>query len=266
MVPDTAISDDLDAETPDSVLRSVADTIIDLLDRREVLGRIIRELEQEHFQGHSIQDDLNEIFSRSEDLRIVSRLDYADELAPLLDDLEEDYLDSEQRQEFEAWWGDVDWIAPGIAAYRREKDSLYSHWTRKNVDIDSLNGEIVANWTLWYGVDQQYSVRVPFDAFFEESVQRITLLVNVLPIAIERNDVSPELFAKLYERRELLDKALTRLDAIADAHGLEIPTELESEDRPRFDPSTGNFIAEGGENSSSGESEADEERGLKMFY
>jgi hypothetical protein len=250
-----------DAE-PDAEAETVAEAVTECLDRQAALDETLGDLERAWCRGEAVQAEVEAVFDRVEGLETVARLDYGESLGDRIDDaVRQGALSADQRERFAAWWETVDWVVPGIAAYTRTNNSACTHWTRKELDLQRVNGQAVAEWTLWYGLDEAYAAQVPVATFFDEAATRLQYLAQLLPAVVEHGDIDPDDLAGLLRHREGLAEVADRLETLAD----EAPGDDDADDGssgPRFDPSTGGMVDDspaGSDSNTGGDGEEGEE-------
>ena len=197
-------------------LESFSNHVRTCLDRAAAFRELFGDLEQAHLQGRAVQTDLNAVFEESDALATVARLDVNDNLESALEDaVEYGFLQPAEREAFDGLWDDLDWIAPGIRAFESERAGGPRHWTGKDIGFDTVQGELVVEHTLEYGVDTVHRLRIPTETFFVDSVQRLQMVSRILPVALQKEDLDPEALARILDTRSDLEEILKRLSQVA---------------------------------------------------
>jgi hypothetical protein len=197
-------------------LESFSDHVRACVDRATAFGELFSDLEQAHIQGQAVQTDLNAVFEESDSLATIARLDLGDSLEGGLDDaVEHGLLQPTEREAFDELWDDIDWIAPGVRAFDSERSGDPRHWTGKDISFDTVQGELVVEHTLEYGVDTVHRLRIPVKKFFLDSVQRLQMISRVLPVALEKGDLDPEALARIVDTQSDLVEVIEQLDQVA---------------------------------------------------
>lgn len=188
------------------------------LNRKETLRSILAELDAARLQGEDVQEDLDVLFTECEELAAVARLDAHGMLDQLLDDAAEyDSLTEVQRDDFESFWADVDWITPAAEAFEAARGSGGPAWTSKDISLDTAQDRLVVQHTLEFGVDTVHEITVPAAVFFADAAQRLGFLARVLPEAVERDDLGAEELAAVLDTRSTLNNVVDQLDELASA-------------------------------------------------
>lgn len=209
---DTASMDD----DRKQALESFSNHVRGCVDRAAAFGELFGDLEQAHLQGRAVQTDLNAVFEESDALATVARLDVNDSLEGGLEDaVEHGFLQPAEREAFDELWDDIDWIAPGIRAFDSERSGSPRHWTGKDIGFDTVQGELVVEHTLEYGVDTVHRLRIPAETFFLDSVQRLQMVSRILPMALQKGDLDPEALARILDTQSDLKEVLERLSQVA---------------------------------------------------
>lgn len=197
-------------------LERLVENVEDCLGQASALTSVLGELERSRLRGAPVQDELNTVFDECEALVSVARFAQSGTLEPALEDaVDYGLLEPAEHERFESFWSDVGWIAPGVQAYVTDRDGAPKHWTDKDISFETVHGELVIEHTIEYGVDTVHRIQVPPETLFADSVQRLQVVAQVLPAAIEKDDVDRDAIEQILETRSDLADVLEQLAELA---------------------------------------------------
>lgn len=247
--------DEAPDENKEEAIDNLSNAVQDVLGRKQTLQTVIADLYSARFRGEGVQEELNALFDNDDELFAMARLAEEDALDLMLDEaIEYDCLTEAEADEFLSFWEEVSWIASGIEAYAVTRNGQPKHWTDKDVEIGAPDGQLLIGHHLSFGADTIHDIEVPAWKFFLDAVQRLQLVTEALPMAIEKGDIGEEEMAEILETHDVLIDIAGRLDnlssqASADDAGMDNEETVTSTDDP---------VLTGEDNQTAGDANEDE--------
>lgn len=198
---------------PEEVLVRVGDAVETLAGRGRGLERTLADLQGDFLVGEPVQDRFETLLDREPALGIVGLVAWRDNLEPALDRLEAQGLLAEStRQEFEAFWAEVDWITDGVRADFMQERSGVPVTTDYSQEFERVDGVPVVHTTVARGLDRTERT----DFVMSEVRGTADRLEQLLSFAVETGGPSQAAAADIVaDARETLDEVERRLDELA---------------------------------------------------
>jgi hypothetical protein len=208
-----------DENSPDQeqaeAVNHLSEAIQALLNREQMLQGLIADLYSARLRGEPVQEELNALFDDDDELLAMAQLANEDALQKLLTEaVELEYLDVAERESFESLWDEIGWVAEGVKAYEIAESDQPAHWTDKEMGVVAPGEELLVEHSLVFGVDTVHDIRAPAWKFFIDAVQRLQLISQVLPTAVEEGDIGAEELAEALDTHDILIEIAATLEEL----------------------------------------------------
>lgn len=221
------------------------------LERREELQPVLTDIRQEHLQGGSVQDRVDELCEAEPALLRIGLTAKMGQVPELLSVAEASgRLSEADADAFEAFWDRNDWIAEGVYTYFLGEKHDCIFWTNGDVDVECRNGDHYVRHRFDWGLDEAHDIEAPLPKAWDDLVKRLHVLATLHKLGrIDPNE----------DEHEALQESASKLQQVLEAIEVD-PAEGNDGDGDSSDETPGlEKLFEGATSDDDGDGEENEE-------